>query len=75
MQVPAYRFTLLSVAASCIAFGAMHSTQFIAATLAGLAYAFTMLHRGRIGDAAVAHMTTNALLAAWVLATGEFSRW
>ena len=39
----------------------------LAGTLAGLLYAITFLRHGRIGDAVVAHATTNALLAALVL--------
>ncbi len=35
--------------------------------MAGVAYAWAMLRRGKIGDAVIAHATTNALLAAYVL--------
>jgi membrane protease YdiL (CAAX protease family) len=38
-------------------------------------YAFAMLRRGRIGEAAAAHAVTNALLAVYVLATGNWQLW
>jgi hypothetical protein len=34
-----------------------------------------MLRRGRIGQAVVAHATTNALIAAWVLVRGDWYLW
>jgi len=34
-----------------------------------------MLRRGRIGDAVVAHATTNALIAATVLIAGKWGLW
>ena len=43
-----------------------------AGTLAGLLYAWAMLRRGRISEAVIAHATTNALIAAYVLI---FHRW
>jgi membrane protease YdiL (CAAX protease family) len=43
--------------------------------MAGLIYAVAFLKRGRIGDAAVAHATTNAWLALWVLGSGNWSLW
>jgi hypothetical protein len=33
------------------------------------------LRRGSLGDAVVAHATTNGLLAAYVLATGAWAFW
>jgi hypothetical protein len=34
-----------------------------------------MVRRGSIGDAVVAHATTNALLAVWVLWGGNWQFW
>jgi hypothetical protein len=34
-----------------------------------------MRRRGDLGDAVLAHATTNALLAAYVLATGNWALW
>jgi exosortase E/protease (VPEID-CTERM system) len=68
-------FTWFSLLLSSLAFGFMHGDRWIAGTLAGLIYAGAFLQRGRIGDAVVAHGTTNALLAAWVLLGGNWELW
>ena len=47
----------------------------IAGTIAGVAYGLMAARRGQLGDAIVAHATTNAMLAAWVLAMGAWSLW
>jgi exosortase E/protease (VPEID-CTERM system) len=73
-EIPLGRFTWFSFLASSILFGALHS-QFLAGTLAGLAYALALYRRGRIGDAVAAHATTNALLTGYVLLTGRWSLW
>jgi exosortase E/protease (VPEID-CTERM system) len=70
--VPLRAFTWVGLGVSSVAFGLMHSHLWFAGTLAGLLYAWAMLRRGRIGEAVVAHATTNALLAVYVLA---FHRW
>jgi exosortase E/protease (VPEID-CTERM system) len=66
-------FTALSLALSSLAFGALHGNRWIAGSLAGLLYAAVYIRRGRIGDAVVAHATTNGLLAASVLVTGQWN--
>jgi membrane protease YdiL (CAAX protease family) len=43
--------------------------------LAGLAYGLVYRRRGRLGDAIVAHGVTNALLALWVVVTGDWGPW
>jgi hypothetical protein len=40
-----------------------------------LAYAGALKWKGRIGDAVVAHATTNLLLAVWVLSRGDWAQW
>ena len=59
---------------SSLAFGALHG-QWIAGTVAGMAYGVVRYRSGRLVDAVVAHATTNALLSAYVLATGRWSYW
>jgi exosortase E/protease (VPEID-CTERM system) len=68
-------YTYLAVLVSSVAFGLLHGDRWMAGTLAGLIFAVAFLRRGRIGDAVVAHATTNALLAAWVLIGGHWSLW
>ena len=56
-------------------FGVLPGSEWMAGTLAGVAYALALRHRGRMGDAVVAHAATNALLAAWVIARGDWHLW
>ena len=74
-SLPARAFTWLGLAVSSVAFGLMHGDRWIAGTAAGLLYAATFLRRGRIGETVAAHATTNALLAAWVLAGDNWRFW
>jgi exosortase E/protease (VPEID-CTERM system) len=68
------RWTWGAVALSSLLFGAIHA-RWAAGTVAGLGYALIAIRRGRLADAIVAHMTTNGLLAVWVLALREWSLW
>jgi CAAX prenyl protease-like protein len=68
------RFTWVSFVISSILFGALHG-RWLAGTLAGMAYALALYRRGEMIDAIAAHATTNALIAAVVLATGGWSLW
>src|SRR5262249_2033474 len=68
------QFTWLSFLASSAAFGALHG-RWLAGTLAGMLYALAVYRRGQLADAVLAHATTNALLAAYVLATGSWGLW
>jgi exosortase E/protease (VPEID-CTERM system) len=69
------RFTWVALVASSVLFGALHGTRWFAGTLAGLVYGAAMVRRGRIADAVVAHATTNALLAAYVITCGKWGFW
>lgn len=69
------RWTWLSMVVSCLAFGALHQGQWLAATLAGAAYAVTQIRTGRLGDAVTAHAITNALLSFYALVLGEWQWW
>jgi exosortase E/protease (VPEID-CTERM system) len=67
-------FTWLSFLVSSVAFGLLHGRWF-AGTLAGMAYAVALYRRGQMAEAVYAHMTTNALIAAYVLRFGRWSMW
>ena len=73
-NVPPGTFTWLSFLASSLLFGVLHNS-WVAGTLAGAGFALALYHRGRIVDAIVAHMTSNALVAAAVLAFGQWRLW
>jgi CAAX prenyl protease-like protein len=68
-------YTYVAVLVSSVAFGLLHGDRWLAGTLAGVIYAVAFLRRGRIGDAVVAHATTNALLAVFVLVAGKWDLW
>jgi exosortase E/protease (VPEID-CTERM system) len=69
------RLTVLPVCVSSAAFGLMHGEHWMVGIAAGLAYAFALRWRGRMGDAVAAHATSNLLLAAWVLSRGDWALW
>ncbi|HTU91350.1 MAG TPA: exosortase E/protease, VPEID-CTERM system [Gemmataceae bacterium] len=73
-ELPPGRFSWMSLLLSSIVFGMLHG-HWLAGTLAGLAYAVAVYRRGRLLDAVLAHATTNALLAGYVLATGAWALW
>jgi exosortase E/protease (VPEID-CTERM system) len=65
----------LAIALSSVVFGVLHGDRWFAGSIAGAVYAVIMIWRGRIGDAVVAHATTNALLAWAVLSRGDWFYW
>jgi exosortase E/protease (VPEID-CTERM system) len=68
------QFTWFAFFLSSLLFGALHGRWF-AGTLAGMGYALILARRGQLADAVVAHMTTNGLIAAYVLTQKEWSLW
>ena len=50
-------------------------TLWLAAAVAGLAYAWLYLRSGKLWLAVIAHAVTNAALGAWVIATGNWQFW
>lgn len=73
--VPIGTFSWFSFLLSSVAFGLLHGDAWIAGTVAGMLFALALYTRRRLGDAVVAHATTNALLSGYVIATGSWSRW
>jgi exosortase E/protease (VPEID-CTERM system) len=74
-RVPFTSLTPLSIGVSSVAFGLLYGHYWIAGVVAGLAYVAVLRWWGRIGDAVVAHATSNLLLAVWVLARGDWGLW
>jgi exosortase E/protease (VPEID-CTERM system) len=68
-------FQWLPFVISSMAFGILHGDRWLAGTMAGMIYALVLMRRGKIGEAVIAHATTNALLAAWVLSTSQWQLW
>jgi len=50
-------------------------TLWLAAILAGLAYAWLFVRTGKLWVPVIAHAVTNGALGAWVVATGNWSFW
>jgi exosortase E/protease (VPEID-CTERM system) len=73
-RVPPRQFTWLSFLLTSVLFGLLHD-RWLAGTLAGMAYALALYRRGQMGDAVIAHMTTNALIAVFVLTQAKWSLW
>ncbi len=65
-------FSLVGVAVSSVAFGALHGA-WLAGTVAGLVYAVVRLRSSSISDAIVAHAVTNTLIFGYAAATGVWS--
>jgi len=74
-SVPYRDVTPLALLVSSAAFGLMHGKQWIAGTIAGLAYGLAVKRTARLGEAVVAHATTNLLLAVWVVTRSAWSLW
>jgi CAAX prenyl protease-like protein len=64
--VPVGRYTWCSFPLSSALLGALH-TRWIAGTLARMLYALAVYRCGELGDAVLAHATTNALIAVYIL--------
>ncbi|MFO0953829.1 MAG: exosortase E/protease, VPEID-CTERM system, partial [Isosphaeraceae bacterium] len=73
-EVEPGRLTWPSLLISSLVFGILHG-RWLAGTIAGVLYALAYHRRGRLSDAVLAHALTNALIAAYVLATGSWSLW
>ena len=73
-DVPMGKFTWFSFILSSVVFGILHGRWF-AGTLAGLAFALVLYRHKRLSDAVWAHAITNALIAAYVLATATWTMW
>jgi len=67
--------TPLSIGISSVAFGLLNGQHWIVGIIAGVAYAAVLRWRGRIGDAVAAHVTSNLLLAVWVLLRADWALW
>ena len=60
---------------AAVAFGVLHGALWLPGIAAGVAYGLVLTRTGRMGEAVAAHATSNLLLAAWVLAAGQWQFW
>jgi exosortase E/protease (VPEID-CTERM system) len=73
-NVPLGHFTWPAFLLSSVVFGVLHG-RWVAGSLAGMGYALALTRHGQLADAVLAHMTTNALIAAYVLTHNAWALW
>ena len=73
-ELPVGTFSWPSFLVSSAIFGLLHS-HWIVGTLSGMVFALALYRRRQLADAVVAHATTNALIAMFVLSSGNWSLW
>lgn len=66
--------TLKAIALSTFVFMLAH-TLWLAAIIAGLAYAFLFVRTGKLWVPVIAHAVTNGVLGVWVVMTGRWEFW
>jgi exosortase E/protease (VPEID-CTERM system) len=71
-QISFASFSWTALLISSAAFGAMH-TRWLAAAIAGVAYALLMIRRGRLSDAIAAHAASNCVVIGWAVFTQQWS--
>jgi exosortase E/protease (VPEID-CTERM system) len=64
-----------ALAATAIFFGFAHGALWLPGIAAGVVFGLMVMRRGQIGEAVVAHATSNALIAASVLGWGQWQLW
>ena len=55
-----------------VVFGLAHPGQWLPATICGAAYQLLVVRKKRLGDAMVAHATTNLIISGYAIATGQW---
>jgi exosortase E/protease (VPEID-CTERM system) len=73
--VPFQRVRYPALIITSMLFGLGHGALWVPGTVAGLAFGWIAIRRGSIGEAVAAHVTSNALIAACVLAFGQWQLW
>ena len=73
--VPYQSVGLGALLTSALVFGLSHGAMWFPGIVAGLLYGWVTVRSGSLGEAVAAHATTNALLAALVLAAGKWQLW
>lgn len=68
------RTTLKAIVLSTFVFTLAH-TLWLAAAIAGLAYAWLYVRTGKLWVPVLAHAVTNGVLGVWVVATGNWAFW
>ena len=67
--------TWFALVVSSIIFGLLHGGYWLAGSIAGFLFGVSVIRRGRMGEAVVAHATANALLTCCVLTYHQWHVW
>jgi exosortase E/protease (VPEID-CTERM system) len=73
-QVAFTELSALAIVGSSVVFGLLHA-RWTLAILSGLAYVSLLRRTGRFVDVVVAHISSNAIIALWVIALGDWGHW
>lgn len=73
-ELPPQAISVAGVLLSSLAFGLLHR-RIVAGVLAGVCYALAYRARGRLGDAVIAHATTNMALVIVAWWSGDWGLW
>jgi len=71
-QVPLGRWHTGAFLVTSIVFGLAHPGQWLPAIVCGAAYQLLVIRKKRLGDAMLAHGTTNLLISVYAIATGRW---
>lgn len=71
--LPYERVSWVSLALSAVVFGVAHGALWLPGIIAGLAYGWIVRRQGQLGEAVVAHLTTNLLVAGFALSSGNWA--
>jgi hypothetical protein len=74
-SIPLGAWTFSSLAISALLFASEHGPYWEVGLVAGIAYNLLMVRTKSLGDCILAHAITNALLSAYVIATGAWHYW
>jgi exosortase E/protease (VPEID-CTERM system) len=74
-SVPYVSVRWVPISVTAVAFGLVHGIMWLPGIVAGMAFGILTVRRGLLGEAVVAHATTNALVAAAVLGWGQWQLW
>jgi CAAX prenyl protease-like protein len=74
-SVPFHSVGWLALIVTAVVFGLAHGALWLPGIAAGLAYGLLLVRTGRLGEAATAHATANALIAASVLGWHQWQLW
>ncbi len=74
LQLPPAQVSLRAVAISSLLFASEHQL-WLAGLIAGLVYGLLYVRTGNLWVPVISHTVTNAVLGAWILATGNWQFW